>query len=515
MNFLAHIVSLITNTIQLILSPFQLLGTIRFPPWVRAFLEVFLVIGVVGGLGIVNYTMGLDRYLEPGPGAPKWLGKVWLGVIALLVYVAIRLLIFIIQQLPGTQAQFPDIDEAFDAGLEALAESRINLRDAPLFITIGMPSDAEEAFATSSLVSKDVRVSAKNLPIHWYGNEKGIWVTLPGVSALTQQVQMSVKPGAGPKAPAGNQFGGTLGGDGGGGGGGNRFSTMGGGNRFSTLGAAGDPVAEAAPAQEEANEGYRASRRLTLEDKEFAELRIEYFVKRLREARYPVCPLNGVLVVFPYEWTSSPGLSQLADTAKVDMTTMQNKLGTKCLCVGLLSGIERSPEFVEYVNRMDKGQLERRCGCSFPSFINPEPADFEKAHTWLIQYFERQVFDLYNRKLGDPGNGQLFRLLEHLRKSKANFVRLFNNAFPREVDEPFYIGGVYFAGIGRVGAADLPFFQGVLAKLHGEHDEVIGWNDQALTEDTRYQYWSKFVMIGAVIMVILAALLILSIVLKW
>ena len=512
--FLANLFRGIGTTFRALFYPLKLFGKMlaplfkfEFPPWLKYFLELILMIVVVAGCLFINWYFDLQQYLS---GSSETVERLWLPILAVLSYAAIRLFIYILQQLPSREAAYPDIDAALEAGLAALAEARIAAQDSPVYLVVGMPEDSESAFAESSMIGKEVQVTDRDLPIHWYGDRDAIWVTIPGVSALAKQASVagrSTAPGPPvdePATPAGKDQFGTMMADSPAG----RFATMGAvpaSGGFATV--ADEPAAPSADA-----EGYRtAGRRLDLDEKDLADRRIRYFVRRLCEARYPVCAVNGVLLVFPYEWTTSPGLSQMADTAKVDMLALQEVLGVKCLCLTLFMGIEKSLDFTEYVDRLDRGQTMRRCGCGFPSLINPDSRDIDKTHAWLVTYFEQQVFELFQRKLGDPGNGRLVRFLDAFRKSRPNFSRLLNHAFPAEVDEPFYFGGVYYAGAGQVGAVRMPFFDGVIDKMVSASDEVIGWNRDSLAEDRRLAKTARTLMGGVVVLTVVAALLVLAI----
>lgn len=509
----------------------------RFPPWARYALEALLVLVIVGGLAYLNYRFGLNKMVDPGPGAPRWLRDIWLGVIGLLIYLAIRLLIYILSLIPSAQTAYPDIDAAFEAGLAAMADARLPPRDVPLFLVLGLTPDSETAFSQSSKVSGPVRSNDRDLPVHFYGSEHGIWITLTDVSALSLQASLAEHAGSMEEEPAteggkaipygtldgsapiaagggGGRFA-TLGGDEGGGGrfatlgdagggGGGRFATLGGaggdGGRFATIGGGGGAAVATAPRT-------RAAARLTANEKDEAADRLAYVVKKLKDLRYPICPINGVLLILPFDWLTSNARSMLADTANVDMTILQNSLGVKCLCITMFAHIDRSPEFSEYVQRLDPRVASRRCGVGFPPLVSLETPDIEKGHAWLVQYFERQVFELFQSKLGDPSNGKLLRLLNQFRQAKANFMRLLTNSFPGEVREPFYFGGVYFASMNKIGPHRYPFFDGVLDRLQRDHDEVIGWNDAALEEDARYRRWANVVMTAVVVVTIVNALI--------
>lgn len=524
MNLLSSLLGMLQQLASLLLAPLQMLGKLfqfrNLSPAARYAIEAGLVLVVFGGMVALNWFFDLQRFLT----GPLWARKIWLGLLAVLAYAAFRLVIFIVQQLPSQALEFPDIDEALEAGLAAMQEARVDLSQTPLFLVVGMMPEFENSFAESSLVGRDVRVTGHGLPIHFYGNEKALWLTLPGCSALTEQSYLAMhgevasmtrpvgfSDAAATLDPSGGTGAGRFETMGAGGGSGGRFSTLAGADFEAATGSAtlGDSPTSSLPPPPQ-DEGYKSSQRMSLDAKELARVRLEYFIEKLRKLRYPFCPANGVLLCLPYEWITSPGLSQLSDTAKIDMFALQDKLGVKCLSVAVFTGIEKSDEFREYMERLDRAQLERRCGCSFPALVSLDAADIDRSYNWIIEYFERQIFDLYQKKLGDPGNGKLFRMLDHLRKYRPNFSRMLNNAYPRDVREPFYFGGVYFASIPALAGVRLPFFEGVLAKLLKENDDVIGWNDQSLVEDSRLRRLSSTVMAGVVVMTVVVALIILD-----
>ena len=492
------------------MMPMKIIGSlikkftkIKIPPWVRYGMHLILL-GVLLAV-LVFLNLKFEWYLQID--APNWVRFTWPGLVALLIYAAIRLVFYIIAQIPQAQTEFPDIEEAIDTGLAALQDANLSIRDVPLFLVVGLSPQEERSFLESSLVGKDIRVADNDLPVHWYGDHRAIWVTLPGVSAIVAQAKLSLAaagkgaptPSAGPDAGQ-PDFGSTLGGAEP-----SRFSTIGGVDRFSTR--SGNVSETAAPLVE----GYHApTRRLDADERDRYEARMKFFVRILREARYPVCPINGVLLTVPYGWTTSPGLSQLADTVKIDMYALQETIGVKGMTILALSGIEQFSEFKTYIERLDRDQVERRCGCGYPSLVTPSTDDVERTHTWMVQYFERQVFELFQRKLGDVSNGELFRLLDRVRKSRASIVRILKNAFPDDVTEPLYLSGLYFASLEGPGAVRLPFFEGLLARLMREHDDMIGWNNAAMREDKLMQNVSRWILVAAAAFVIIDAVVILS-----
>lgn len=500
LNFLQAMIRGVVLPVQVVGRIFQKFTKFKIPPWVRYGMHFILLGLMVALLVFLNLTFEWYKQID----APAWVRYSWPGLVALLIYAALRLVFYIIAQLPSTKVDFPDIEEAMEEGLAALGAANLDARDVPLFIIVGLSTAEERSFAESTLVGKEIRVDDADLPVHWYGDHRAVWVTLPGISAVTAQTKLSGGAAKVAPEPAAADFANTLSGQEGA-----RFETMGGGGggRFATLGAAPAEPAAGAPVVG----GYHApARRLDADERDRLQARMAFFVKLLKEHRYPICTTNGILVSVPYAWCTSPGLSQLADTVKLDMQVLHDDLGVKCITILTLTGIEAFPEWKTYIERLDKDQLERRCGCGFPSLITPNNEDVERTHSWLVQYFERQVFELFQRKLGDTSNGDLLRLLDRIRKCRPNLTRILKSAFPDEAREPHYLGGVYLASLQPSGNVRLPFFDGLLARMAREHDDVIGWTDDSLREDRQMHGLARGLLIAAAAFIILDAILILS-----
>ena len=145
---------------------------------------------------LVFFNLKFEWYLQID--APNWVRFTWPGLVALLIYAAFRLVFYIIAQIPSAQTQFPDIEESVEMGLGAIQDANLSIRDIPLFLVVGLSPQEERSFLESSLVGKDIRVADHDLPIHWYRDNRAIWVTLPGVSAIVAQAKLSAAAGGEP-----------------------------------------------------------------------------------------------------------------------------------------------------------------------------------------------------------------------------------------------------------------------------------------------------------------------------
>jgi len=80
--------------------------------------------------------------------------------------------------LEGEKARFPDVDYAWQAGLQALAANGITLTSAPLYVVVGSSSEQQEKalLQAAGLPLRVEGVPEGPAPLHWYANSEGIYL---------------------------------------------------------------------------------------------------------------------------------------------------------------------------------------------------------------------------------------------------------------------------------------------------------------------------------------------------
>lgn len=256
------------------------------------------------------------------------------------------------------------------------------------------------------------------------------------------------------------------------------------------------------------------SQRLTADEIELAQDRLQYFVKLLRKSRLPVCPVNGTILVLPYAWIASDEHSLASAAAAADMQVLQDNLQIRCTNLLVLSEIEQSHGLKEFLRRQDPKSGDRvRIGCGFPPLTYLDPNEAPALHQWLVEYLETQFYSMFPKHIGDKHNDHLVKCLHAFRIAKPAFTRVIRNAAPREVAQPLYFGGLYFAG--GDGRGRPAYFTQVLNKLLQEHDETIAWSPQALAADRRLRVWTTTLMIAVVALIIIVAVMLVYLAVGW
>jgi len=145
------------------------------------------------------------------------------------------------------------------------------VRDVPIFLVLGATQEVELSMVESDFVGSDVQLDGSDLPVHCYGNQQAVWLTLPGISSVSEQTR--------------------------------RWSDT-------TQNGAGHQIDAV---------------RMSLTEKEAYFQRLRYAIKKLRTMRSGIVPANGVLLYVPFDWIVDPECEQFLDTIKT---------GHVCVAVG-------------------------------------------------------------------------------------------------------------------------------------------------------------------------------------
>jgi hypothetical protein len=505
---------------------------------IRWILHFVLLAAILIGLFIVN-----NEFLHvPGwiPGSLRFLAKAWLPVLFLLIYVLIWVGWWLWNLLAADDepTDFPDIDQAWDAAVDALEQSGIRLAEAPLFLVLGQPGQDEKALFQASQLQLQVKYAPAwpSAPLHVYANRDAIFVTCAGASLLGRHAAiLAGKASSEELAPA---MGESPGGD---------------DALMATLRPETAPVAvrnirdimkiaeregrllTEAEKREiraiERRDSARPSLLKNLDEVENNTARLKHLGRLMVRDRHPYCPVNGILVIVPFAGTD--GEQEAVDTGDIvrrDLATARQALKVNCPVFGLVSDLEGAPGFNVFVERFTAKERLQRVGQRCPllpdlrQFGDTGDEDPSRAQAgmldslsswvcnavmagWVYKKFqvEKSADDKTSTLVRD--NARLFLFLDQLRGRQKRLSTILTRGIASASDEPILFGGCYFAGTGSDVDREQAFVAGVFRRLIDEQD-YVSWTDQALAEEAACSRWVGFGYLFLVVLVLgsLAAL---------
>lgn len=420
---------------------------LRVPRWI---IECLLVTTVVVGLGLLNDYLRLDMYLT----GPRTLAKFWLGLVALSGYLTVRLSLILFKGVTTSGKDFSDIHRAIHNGCQKIKDANIDLKNTPLILVVGTDLAAEAGLRAASCVGDTICLDDPDDPVHWYGDGNALWVTLPGVSTVSRQLQ-----------------------------------------RISAL----------SKEQQDLSEKYL---RMPLADRQLSARRMEYALRLLQHVRYPVVPINGMQLLIPYSWVVESASEEIIDVVKIDMAILQERLGIRCDCQIILHKTEQVSEFSALLQSTTEDEAVESNGLRLPRFTVVKTEDFVPLHLEMARVLRKEVYARYSHEPTSDWNANMFQLLAQFFLAKLGFTALLSNAFADDVREPFYLSGIYFASLTP---EQTRLYEGPAVETLESHDESIGWADRTIRREGNLRHLTT----GIAACVLLLVLVDLVMVVRW
>jgi hypothetical protein len=229
--------------------------------------------------------------------------------------------------------------------------------------------------------------------------------------------------------------------------------------------------------------------------------------------RQPVCPLNGVLVLLPFDLlqASRADIEEVERALAGDLTTAKRELQLRCPVTALVVAMEQERGFCELIRRIGRDHAARqRFGQRFDLRRQASVEELRRFSSYACGVFEDWVYTLFrdDKVLSHPGNPALYNLLCKVRRSfQARLSDVLSKGFgfdPLVDHEPLLFSGCYFAATGSQPERQA-FVSGVLSKLREEQEE-LEWTDAAWQANSRRGWIALIGWIAAGLMAVLAVL---------
>ena len=447
-------------------------------------------------------------------------------VIPAVLYQALRL------WLEGDKSHYPDIDYAWKAGVDALKQHGMSLKSAPLFLIIGSAQPRQErALIRAAGLSLRVRGTPEGpAPVHWFANPDGIYLFCSEIGWTSKLAEMIDKkrqetgegdvPAVIPSAPLTTAVKKTV----------RNLGTV----SVSSATLENEPPAkttdsgrgtimldqyvadvqaqadaEVVPEGEDSEDDESRSELtspssmrddtpaiLTAQESAEQMQRLHYFCQLLRRTRAPLCPLNGVLALIPFEVLQARPreAEELQRAVRSDLLMLQTELRVRCPVTAMVVGMQSERGFREIVRRVGRERSAgQRFGRKFDVRIVATSEQLTNLCIHIGGVFEDWIHTLFRESgaLSRPGNTRLYSLLCKIRVNMLNSLReLLLNAFgydEKQSDqaEPVAFSGCYFSATGETDDQQA-FVKGVFDKLI-EEQEQIEWTAGAARANQRYQ----------------------------
>ncbi len=475
---------------------------------------------------LIIWTAAFVRHISDSNEADRnW--TIWFLVPIPFVVVIPILTYYLVKYLLLQEAsRFPEIDRIWYDGIAESETKGILISKTPIFLVLGT-SQQREIKTLLQLTELDfiVNVSGSGaLPISLHACRDAVFVFLNGCNCMSR---LSISASTAPKDIQPSDDKGMLPTDVGGTIDASRLGAM----RFpasdnnelpnspmasNAIVPGGTMLLDESQDLSEIWNAVSTSKSLNSNDIFDCEEKLQHICKLINRARRPLCPINGIVSVLPFELVESSS-GQLQIAIQKDLAILRQELQVRCPNTALVSGMENDEGFVELVKRLPtKQSSENRFGKGSELWVVPDSARLDAIAVHATAAFEDWIYMLFQEAnaLKMKNNSKLFMLLCRVRGAFAENLRSvlsrgfgFDTAIAPELAyEQFLFGGCYFAATGN-SQSQQAFVKSVFAKALQQEGE-LEWAPVARQQDQLYRFFGNLAaLIGTLALLAILAML--------
>jgi hypothetical protein len=545
--FLTALADKIRVGIGMLLPIFRDAADLRtWPRWAKWGMHLLLLGLVLWGLYIVQHRNWLPINTNLLDRAPRDLQQFYLDLLFLTLY-AICWVGYGLYRLFAEDvevAEFPDLDRAWRAAVAGLEGVGVRLNDPdvapPVYLVLGKPASGTDALFKAAGWNFQYRFPAdptSRLVVYACSDPYAVFVTVPdatGWAYLAAALNGDARhaPAAGsPEAADPTK---TL-----------SFGADAGGLRplglnpseayeLKTLLRAKGQHELAAPEEDrlrvlaaKGNTGGGGQPfAIQAQVLRTGEREARFVAKLIRRDRWPLSPINGVMVLVPWAAGETEAVAEVAARElAVNLSAVKDVVQLHYPTFAVVCDLETARGFGHFRAAFSPDQLKQRLGQRVPLVPvrtpeSPDPASLIRMGVrwigqavmpvWILGAL-RQLPPADQPPVGPDPNRELYLLLREVHRRSPGFASILSRvpagAGDDEGDEldglPLF-GGCYLSGTGAR-ATGQAFVTGVFKRLDEDQD-CVAWTRRAYAEDRRLARWAKIGYIAIAAAVVVAVL---------
>jgi IcmF-related N-terminal domain len=490
-------------------------------PWVRVLVTCIVLGVIIAGLLILNDLPFVQRFLKIQ--ANTAVQRFYLPLLFIVVCIFSWLAYYWWQLYnQNEQEEYPDIVAAWEDATLALSRDGISLGDLPVYLVLGRPIGGEETLFEAGKQTVTLYTTDEQAPIQVYANEQGIYVCTSGASTWGYFCQLLADPKYGlHEKEIGNTLAvGTIAVD---------ILTPAGLDpqvldryyaylRKTSAELTEDEAADLQELSELINSKGRSKRRLLVsqEEQTLGPRRLACVCRLITASRLPFLPINGVLVMVPWntletEDSSRTAISLLAN----DLASARNTLRLRYPHLVLVCDLELARGFERFRRGFNTQQLAGRIGQRLPLVPADRPIEempdvlaaaaesiCQNTLPWHVIKSMQIEWPPDLRKTTNfvPSvNRELFDFVHNLFQRAPRLARLLASGMPIETESTDALGrlplvaGCYLAATGNT-AKQQAFVASVFQRLD-ETQSAVCWSDHAIEDNRMLMAWSRWMWI--------------------
>lgn len=517
----------------------------NWPRWIRWGIHLVLLALVLYGLWYLqSIWSSLNNYLQkksPPDILPFWLDLVFLVLYALcwVGYGLYRLF-----AADEESSEFPDLERSWKAAVADLERVNIRINDAdaapPVFLVLGKPVGGTDALFRASgwnFQYKFPNAVGSRLQVYACFEPYAVFITVPDATGWTylcntMNGDTKFSPAIGSVEASDPSKTVSFDAESMGGGGGRFGLSPSEYHEFSRLqrNQSKDGLSDVDQDRLEVlgtiiHRGSSASARqmfsIRNEVLRTGERELKFLCNLIRRDRWPLCPINGMLVLVPWTAGESENVAQIAARELAsNLTVARNALQLHYPTIAAICDLEVARGFGQFRNAFSPEQLKQRIGQRIPLVPSrtetaPEAATLIR---WGIHWIAHAIVPVWvlgalrfdtqaNREVGTNPNRDLYLLLREVQRRVPRYAAILartpigkgQSEDPEDLEALPLFGGCYLTGTGEKPNRQA-FVTGVFQRLVDDQ-AAVAWTRRAYADDKKAWRMTQFGYAGIAVLV--------------
>jgi hypothetical protein len=250
--------------------------------------------------------------------------------------------------------------------------------------------------------------------------------------------------------------------------------------------------------------------------------RLRYLCGLIRQERRPWCPVNGLLVLVPWEATESDDAARVGcGVLEAELRTAREVFQQRYPTFALVCDLEAARGFEQFRSGFRADMLKQRIGQRVPLVPVGEPGEvgalvgsaarwigLSVLPAWILRFLKLDAgTDAPHQTAGASSahNRNLYQLMRGVFERGPRLAEILARGVPPVGGRDEYgsvpmFGGIYLAATGR-DARQQAFVEGVFQRVI-ESQNAVSWSPEALAEDARR---SRLAILGYAAVAVLTA----------
>ncbi|MFN5290100.1 MAG: type VI secretion protein IcmF/TssM N-terminal domain-containing protein [Planctomycetia bacterium] len=247
--------------------------------------------------------------------------------------------------------------------------------------------------------------------------------------------------------------------------------------------------------------------------------KMNFFMEKLEDIRFPICPINGIAIVIPIPYLTSGNIADILNASQKDLLFIREKFQLNCPVHIFFTDIDRIPGYSSLLGNTIPSKINEPFGIHFQSCLeNLTPEDVQlkikNSVSWVLtEWFPKTIYSFLDfSKSNHVSNMGFLELMSSFWKLEPIITQFSAKLLTPANTKPFLAGGCHFMATGSE-IRNQAFSEKAFIKMV-EMQNCVSWQKNVFRKDKALLFFTIIGYTFLVSLMVLALYLVWAVILK-